>query len=100
MNKRIRKKHLKRTLNGLLAAYDEYEAARERVFRKALQDVADAYGGSKETFYAAFLRYMEIVSIMASSGLPPKFLTERNTSASASFPLPPRRLPVQGPRAV
>lgn len=42
MNKRIRKKHLKRTLNGLLAAYDEYEAARERVFRKALQDVADA----------------------------------------------------------
>ncbi len=99
MNKRIRKKHLKRTMNGLLAAYDEYEAARERVFRKALQDVADAYGGSKETFYAAFLRYMEIVSIMASSGLPPKFLTERNTSASASFPLPPHRLPVQGPRA-
>lgn len=83
MNKRIRKKHLKRTLNGLLAAYDEYEAARERVFRKALQDVVDAYGGSKETFYAAFLCYMEIVSIMASSGLPPKFLTERNTSASA-----------------
>ena len=34
MNKRIRKKHLKRALNGLLAAYDEYEAARERVFRK------------------------------------------------------------------
>lgn len=83
MNKRIRKKHLKRTLSGLLAAYDEYEAARERVFRKALQDVADAYGGSKETFYAAFLRHMEIVSIMVSSGLPPKFLTERNTSASA-----------------
>ena len=83
MNKRIRKKHLKRALIGLLAAYDEYEAAQERVFRKALQDVVDAYGGSKETFYAAFLRYMEIVSIMASSGLPPKFLTERNTSASA-----------------
>ena len=50
MNKRIRKKQLKRALNGLLAAYDEYEAARERVFRKALQDVADAYGGPKETF--------------------------------------------------
>lgn len=83
MNKRIRKKHLKRTLNGLLAAYDEYEAARERVFRKALQDVADAYGGSKETFYAAFLRYMEIAFMMASSGPLPKFLAERNTSASA-----------------
>ena len=81
MNKRIRKKHLKRTLNGLLAAYDE--AARERVFRKALQDVADAYGGSKETFYAAFLRYMEIASIMASSGPLPRFLAELNTSASA-----------------
>lgn len=82
MNKRIRKKHLKRTLSGLLAAYDEYEAARERVFRKALQE-ADAYGGSKETFYAAFLRYMEIASIMASSGPLPRFLAERNTSASA-----------------
>jgi hypothetical protein len=42
MSKRIRKKHFKRALNGLFAAYDEYEAARERVFRKALQDVADA----------------------------------------------------------
>ena len=83
MNKRIRKKHLKRTLNGLLAAYDEYEAARERVFRKALQDVANAYRGPKDTFYAAFRRYMEIASIMASSGPPPKFLTELNTSASA-----------------
>ena len=83
MNKRIRKKHLKRTLNGLLAAYDEYEAARERVFRKALQDVVDAYGGSKETFYAAFRRYMEIASIMASSGTLPRLLAELNTSASA-----------------
>lgn len=42
MSKRIRKKHFKWALNGLFAAYDEYEAARERVFRKALQDVADA----------------------------------------------------------
>ena len=65
MNKRIRKKHLKRTLNGLLAAYDEYEAARERAFRKAVQTVADAYGTSRETFPAAFRCYMEIASIMA-----------------------------------
>ena len=83
MSKRIRKKHFKRALNGRFAAYDEYEAARERVFRKALQDVADAYGGPKETFYAAFRRYMEIASMMASSGPPPKFLAERNTPASA-----------------
>ncbi len=83
MNKRIRKKHLKRALIGLLAAYDEYEAAQERVFRKTLQDVTDAYGGSKETFYAAFRRYMEIASIMASSGTLPRLLAELNTSASA-----------------
>ena len=83
MNKRIRKKHLKGTLSGLLAAYDEYEAAQERVFRKTLQDVTDAYGGSKETFYAAFRRYMEIASIMASSGTLPRLLAELNTSASA-----------------
>ena len=76
MNKRIRKKHLKRTLNGLLSAYDEYEAARERAFRKAVQAVADAYGTSRETFPAAFRCYMEIASIMASSGPPPRFLTE------------------------
>lgn len=82
MNKRIRKKHLKRTLNGLLIACDEYEAVRERVFRKALQDVSDAYGGSKEAFYAAFRRYMEIAFVMASSGPPPSFLTEPNTSAA------------------
>lgn len=82
MNKRIRKKYLKRTLNGLLTAYDEYEAARERVFRKALQDLSDAYGGSKEAFYAAFRRYMEIASVMVSSGPPPSFLTEPNTSAA------------------
>ena len=34
MNKRIRKKQFKRALRGLLAVYDEYEAARERVFRE------------------------------------------------------------------
>ncbi len=83
MNKRIRKKQLKRTLNGLLAAYDEYEAARERAFRKAVQAVADTYGTSHESFPAAFRCYMEIASIMASSGPPPRFLTELNTSASA-----------------
>ena len=82
MNKRIRKKHFKRALNGLLAAYDEYEAARERVFRKALQDVSDAYGGSKEAFHAAFRRYMEIASVMASSGPPPRFLAELDTFAA------------------
>ena len=82
MNKRIRKKHFKMALNGLLAAYDEYETARERVFRKTLQDVSDAYGGSKEAFHAAFRRYMEIASVMASSGPPPRFLAELDTFAA------------------
>ena len=41
MNKRIRKKQLRRALIGLLAAYDEYEVARERAFHKAMQAVTD-----------------------------------------------------------
>lgn len=70
MNKRIRKKQIKRTLNGLLAAYDEYEAAWKRIFRKAQQDLVDAYAGPKETFYAAFRRYMEVTRAIIFSGLP------------------------------
>ncbi len=76
MNKRIRKKHLKKTLCNLLAAYDEYEAARERIWRTALQDVVDAYGESKEAFRTAFRRYMAVASVLAFSGPPPRFLTE------------------------
>ena len=83
MNKRIRKKQLKRTLCELIAAYDEYEAARERIFRKALQDVTDACGKSHEEFIAALRRYMEIASLITANGPPPRFLAERNTSASA-----------------
>ena len=82
MNKKKKKKHLKRTLNGLLITCDKCEAARERVFRKALQDVSDTYGGSQESFHAAFRRYMEITSVMASSGPPPRFFTELNISAA------------------
>lgn len=78
MNKRIRKKHLKRTLNGLLAAYDEYEAARERAFHKTLRNVADACGQSRDERLTLFRRYMEIASVMASSGPP---LHNRTTSA-------------------
>ena len=76
MNKRIRKKHLKKALNGLLAAYDEYEAARERVFRRALQDVTDARRKSHEEYVAAIRRCMEVISILARSGPPPKSLAE------------------------
>ena len=73
MNKRIRKKQLKRTLCELVTAYDEYEAARERVFRKAMQDLVDVYGKSHETLAAALRCYMEIASILALNGPPPKF---------------------------
>jgi len=76
MNKRIRKKQLKRTLRNMLSAYSEYEAACERIWREALRDVVDAYGESKEVFYTAFRRYMEVASILASNGLLSKFLTE------------------------
>ena len=71
MNKRIRKKQLKRALTGLLDVCDAYEAMWERMFREAKQDLVDAYAGPKETFYAAFRRYMEVTrAIMMYSGLP------------------------------
>ena len=82
MNKRIRKKHLRRTLCKFLAAYDEYEAARERAFRKALQIVEDAHLGPREEIQC----YMKIVSIMASSGPMPRFLSE---GCSSIHPSPP-----------
>lgn len=69
MNKRIRKKQLKRALNGLLAAYDEYKAARERAFRNALQIVTDTCENPRDVFSAC----MEIAAFMASSGPPPGF---------------------------
>ena len=72
MNKRIRKKQFRRALIGLLAAYDEYEVARERAFHKALQAVTDTCENPRDVFSA----YMEIASLMASSGPPPRFLTE------------------------
>jgi len=72
MNKRIRKKRIKRTLCGLLAAYDEYEAARERIWQKALRNVADACGEYRE---AMFRGYMEAACLMASSGPPPSDYT-------------------------
>ncbi len=71
MNKRIRKKQLKRALIGLLDACDAYEAMWERMFREAKQDLVDAYAGPKETFHAAFRRYTEVTrAIMMYSGLP------------------------------
>jgi len=76
MNKRIRKKQFKRALRGLLAVYDEYEAARERVFRETLQDVTDACGKSHEEFLAAFRCYLDVASLLAFSGPPPRFLTK------------------------
>lgn len=72
MNKRIRKKQLRRALIGLLAAYDEYEVARERAFHKALQAVTDTCENPRDVFSA----HMKIASLMASSGPPPRFLRE------------------------
>jgi len=72
MNKRIRKKQLKRAVRGLIAICDEYMAARERIYRKAMQDVLDACRKSNEEFSAVLRRFMEIASIMASIGPPPR----------------------------
>lgn len=79
MNKRIRKKQFKRTLRELVIACNEYEAARERIFRKALKNLTDEYAeyaGSRETFRIWLRHCMDVASLMASTGPPPKFLTE------------------------
>ena len=91
MNKRIRKKQLKRALiglAGLVAAYEEYEAARERVceraYCKALQDLIDAQGKSHEESMAALRCYLGVVSLIAFSGPPPRFLAEMRSSVHPS----------------
>ncbi len=75
MNKRIRRKQIKRTIDGLLAAYDELVAARERVFRRALQKVDACHEESGEALNTTFRHYMEVAAIMAFSG--PQPLAER-----------------------
>lgn len=68
MNKRIRKKHRKKALQGLLALCDDYETVRKIIFRKALRELLDAYGKSPEEFSAAFQSYMRAAWLLASSG--------------------------------
>ena len=77
MNRRIRKKQLRRAMLEFADACDKYEAARERIYHKAVQDFMDAQGKSREISNAALRRYMEVVSLLASSGPPPRSLTER-----------------------
>ena len=76
MNKRIRKKQIRKALRDLIAAYDKFEAARKRAFRKALQDVADAHLEPCEEIQC----YLKIASFLASSGPIPKSLKENTTT--------------------
>ena len=78
-------RQFERTLRKLVAVCKHYEAARERVCRKALEDVVDAYGQSPEASKAALRGYMEVVSLVTSSGPPPRFITEMCNSA---YPTP------------
>ena len=79
---RIRKDQLEsqrqfvRTLRKLVAVYKHYEAARERICRKALEDVVNTYGQSPEASKAALRRYMSVVSLVTSSGPTSRFITE------------------------
>ena len=84
MNMRIRKKQLKRALCEFVAACDKYEAARERIYHKAVQDYMDAQGKSREISNAALRRYMEVLSFLAHSGPPPKSLIEKYNSIHSS----------------
>ena len=76
MNKRIRKKQLKRTLRQLIAALEAYEAKREQIFQEAAQNLANACGKSHEEFVIALRRYMEVVSALASTGPMPRSVRE------------------------
>ena len=67
MNKRIRKKQLKRSLCELVAAYNEYEAAHEHselTFRKAVQRVTDAHLESREEIQW----YLKMASLNTRNG--------------------------------
>ncbi len=84
MNKRIRKKQLKRAVRGLIAACEEYEAARDRIFLKAQQELLDARGKSHEESVAALRRYLEVASYLASTGPLPRSLREQAASHTAA----------------
>ena len=79
-SKRIRKKKLKRMLCKLIAAYYEYEAARERAFYKAIQMVEDTCTDPREAIQC----YMRIAAIMASTGPVPRSIREKYNKASVS----------------
>ena len=71
-----RQRQFERTLRKLVAVCKHYEVARERVCCKVLEDVVNAYGQSPEASKAALRRYMTVVSLVTSSGPPPRFVTE------------------------
>ena len=83
-SRRVRKKQLRRALFKFIDACDKYEAARERIYRKAVEDFMDAQGKSREISNAALRRYMEVVSFLAYSGPPPKSLREKYNSVHPS----------------
>ena len=83
-SRRVRKKQLRRAMIKFIDACDKYEAARERIYHKAVQDFMDAQGKSREISNAALRRYMEVVSLLAYSGPPPKSLTEKYNSVHPS----------------
>ena len=76
MNKRIRKKQLKRVLCELAVVCDKYEAARERILNEAVQGLLDARGQSREIECAALRHCIEAASFLALSGPPSRFLLE------------------------
>ena len=80
MNRRVRKKQLRRALFKFIDACDKYEEARERIYHKAVQDFMDAQGKSREISNAALRRYIEVMSLLAYSGPPPRSLTEKYNS--------------------
>ncbi len=73
MNKRIRKKQLRRIICNMVAAYQETEERRKRFVCLARQEVLDAC--DKPTFLRAFKRYLQIPALIPLDELP-KYLPE------------------------
>jgi len=73
MNKRIRKKQLRRTLCNMVAAYREMEESRKRLLHLAEQELLNAYGKPDPAFPQALKQYLQVVALIPIGELPAYF---------------------------
>ncbi len=73
MNKRMRKKQLRRTLCNMVAAYQEMEESRKRLLHLAEQELLNAYGKPDPAFPQALKQYLQVVTLIPIGELPAYF---------------------------